>query len=246
MLSEKSSINTDTLITPDSTTIGNYWGLDTMVYPGAAKMQDWWTNSPCYFTGYYLAPAPDRTDASWMGTRATLATQGWGFIPLFLGRQNGWSNLTSAQGAADANSAISLMLKEGFPSGFPNQTYVYLDIESGPPLSSQFISYVQGWVNQIMSDGRFLPGIYCSYLLADTIKNAINNSSVRFYVFHLTYSASQCYSGTAPDPSASGVSYATTWQLCQNISKTFGSSTINPVDVDASIYQNPSDSVVSI
>lgn len=241
-MSTKKLSDTTGTITPLTNTMGHYWGLDVSGYPGDAKMQDWWTNSPCYFTGFYLAPAPYHSDTSWMSKRSTLVSQGWGFLPLYVGRQAASSYLTSAQGTTDANNAISLMQQAGFPSGFPNQTYIYLDVEQGGLLSSNFITYIKAWVAQIQANGLYLPGIYCSYSqTADQIKNAINSSGVRFYVFHLTYNASNSFVGTAPDPSGSGVSYATTWQVCQNISKTFGSSTINPVDADASIYSDPSD-----
>jgi len=45
----------------------------------------------------------------------------------------------------------------------------------------------------------------------------------RYWVFNLNeYSCSDVPSGTAPDPSASGVSFPSTWQLVQNCKKTFG------------------------
>lgn len=54
------------------------YGFDRSTYPGDTEMQGLWTNTSLAFTGFYLAPAPDHSDTSWMGKRAKLKSMGWG------------------------------------------------------------------------------------------------------------------------------------------------------------------------
>lgn len=215
-----------------------YWGLDVSAYPGDSKMQDWWSNSPCYFTGFYLAPAPHHPDTGWMTKRSTLLNQGWGFLPIYVGRQTEYGDsLTSSNGTLDAQNAVSLAQKASFPAG----SYIYLDIELGGDVTA-YMNYIKAWIQEVMYLG-YGPGIYCSYNSAAQINTIMQNPNlVRFWVWHFTgaYNSSNVLTGTALDPSSSGISYAGAWQLAQNISKTEGSSTINPVDIDVSSMTDPS------
>jgi len=103
----------------------SYYGFDKSDYPGDDVMQAWWTNSPFYFVGFYLAPAPHHTGTGWMNKRATLKSQGWGFLPIYSGRQISDSNLTEQQGRTDAQNAATLARN----AGFSYNTVIYLDIE---------------------------------------------------------------------------------------------------------------------
>ncbi|MDF2519694.1 MAG: pSRTUE45c [Clostridia bacterium] len=209
--------------------------MDVLQYPGDEVMQDWWSNSPLYYTGFYLAPAPYQSYTGWMNKRETLVNQGWGFLPLYVGRQSDSSYLTAEQGKIDAQDAATLASNAGFPS----LSYIYLDIEQGGIISSKFIDYIKAWVSEINTNTSYWSGIYCSYSdTADQIKTAIGSTTCRFWVFNLNYTGTPG-SGTAPDPTNSGVSFATTWQLEQNISKTYGSNT-RTIDVDTSSLIDPS------
>lgn len=214
-----------------------YWGLDVSAYPGDSVMQDWWSNSPLYCTGFYLAPAPYHSDTGWMQKRETLANQGWGFLPIYVGRQSDSTKLTAEQGILDAQNAAQLASDAGFPS----LSYIYLDIEQGGIISDNFINYIKAWVNEIQTNSAYWAAIYCSYYdTADQIKTALNDSRVRYWVFHLSWSCTNAGTGSAPAPSDSGVSYATAWQLAQNCSKKYGTSIINPVDINSSTMTDPS------
>ena len=214
-----------------------YWGMDASDYPGDEKMQNCWSNSLLYYTGFYLAPAPYHPDDSWMNRRGTLSSQGWGFLPIYVGRQADSSHLTEQQGIDDAQNAAQLASNAGFPS----LTYIYLDIEQGGTISDDFITYIKAWVNEIQTNSSYWAAIYCSYYdTADQIKAALDDSRVRYWVFHLSWSCSSAGTGTAPNPANSGVSYAITWQLVQNCSKTYDSSTISPVDISSSTMTDPS------
>lgn len=221
----------------ESAANGYYWGMDTSTYPGDSKLTDWWAHGPFWYTSLYLAPAPHHSNTSWMNKYSTVTNIGWGLLPIYVGRQSGDGSLLNfEQGRTDATDANTL----GNNASLPTSRYIYLDIEQGGLLSSNFISYIQGWVDYMYNNSDYWPGIYCSYKdTADQIKNALGPGypNVRYWVFRLLWS--DAGSGTAPNPTDSGVSYACCWQGVQNIDKTYGSSTIH-IDGDTSIYSDPS------
>lgn len=220
--------------------MANYWGIDISLYPGDSAMQSWKNNSSYVYTGFYLAPTPYHPDTGWMTKRATLMNQVWVFLPIYLGRQADSSNLTAAQGTADAQNAISLANSAGFNNSTFN-TYIYLDIEQGGTLSSKYITYITAWVTAINNSAHYWPGIYCSYSsTAQQIYNAISgiSSATRYWIYNVNYSGTPG-SGSAPNPTGCGVNFATTWQLKQNISQTHGGTTLT-IDANSSIYQDPS------
>src|SRR4051812_22938462 len=91
------------------------------------------SNTNLAWTGFYLAPAPKHSDTSWMpafapdGYRTALQRMGWGFAPVYVGRQVGSPSLSAQQGTTDGQDAVNLSIL----AGFPNQTTIYLDIEEG-------------------------------------------------------------------------------------------------------------------
>lgn len=183
-----------------------------------------------------------------MSTRTYLAGLGYGFLITFVGLQEGDTGLTSTQGQNDAASAATLANDAGFTV---ENTVIYLDVESGPPLSTQMISYIDGWINAIVAHTIYMPGVYCSYETADQIKssstNAGNLSNIRYWVWNLSSASPGCITNTSDTVADSGVSYASSWQYAQtnpNIpatcSVTYNGTTLD-VDLDLSNYANPSD-----
>jgi len=53
-------------------------GFDRSQYPGDVVMECLRTNANLVWCGYYLGPSPSHGGTSWMDTRATLASTGWG------------------------------------------------------------------------------------------------------------------------------------------------------------------------
>ena len=117
-------------------------------------MQAWWNNSPFYYTGFYLGPAPYHPDTSFMDERQVLVDQGWGLLPIYVGRQADSWNLD--QGIEDGDDAVNLAAS----AGFPRNTVIFLDIETWSPLSYSYLSYVTDWVSEVESKG-YIAGIYC-------------------------------------------------------------------------------------
>src|SRR3954465_14493557 len=111
-------------------------GFDAFAFPGAAAMLWLRQNANFRFTGFYLAPAPRHPDASWMGSRAFLAANGWGTIPTYVGLQVEDGGLSPSTGAQHGQHAAALMQQAGFPFG----SVVYLDLEK-PDLTPAFTAY---------------------------------------------------------------------------------------------------------
>ena len=133
----------------------NHPGFDVSLYPGDATMAAWaHGGSPYEWVGYYL-PAPchrDRAgvgrwngrspchrDATWSGTRARLASLGWGFTVVYVGQQT-WD------GVADRIAAGDLLMPTG-DRGAPAtgaEQYVSHAAATGPTCSRTLLSAAEG------------------------------------------------------------------------------------------------------
>lgn len=217
-------------------------GFDIDQYPGDEAMASLKALTNLAFTGFYLGPTPAHNNAGWMAALPTLKAQGWGFIPTFVGRQIVGPgaqldvNQASAQGFADGALAADLMAKAGFDTA----TYVYLDLENGPPLGTPQRSYIQAWAAQVRLR-QYLPGVYCSHLLADYVAAAIPGA--RIWTVKVatvaTHDTDYGQSFPLPDPHASGFAYAYAWQHEQNAKITFSPPEL-VVDLSSAILADPS------
>lgn len=196
---------------PDATTL--YLGFDRYGYPGDTVMSDWWTYSPFFFVAFWLAPTAGHPDTGWMTKRSYLKGVGWGFLPIYFGRQDGGSGLTYAQGQADAHQAATYAINAGFQ--FP--AYLFLDAEGGPPLSAAYLNYLNGWVTEINTNSVFNAGVYCSHSTATSIKSKVGTQTCKFWVWNLTCpTPSPGCVATARNPNTCGYANAEIWQYAQN------------------------------
>lgn len=185
--------------------------------------------------GFYL-PAPSQPGRTWIGKRAALVAQGWGLAPIFVGQEitgPGSHNTTLAQGTADGARACKALAAEGFPPG----SWVYLDLENGPPFTVAQQAYVGAWVDAVEAGG-YGAGVYCSFLFAAAVH--LLRPSVRIWVFHVTTVASHVVAGNAfpsPNPVTSGYPAASIWQRDDSAVLTAFGDLL--VDLDVSIYQDP-------
>lgn len=190
-------------------------GFDSSVYPGLPAMSWLRTNTNLQWCGFYLGPAPSHGNSSWMSHRLDLVQQDWGLAPLYVGQQvvGPGSKLSShAQGVTDGNDAIALMQAAGFPNG----SFVYIDLENGPPLQAVQGPYLTAWVTTVAAGG-FGPGIYCSHGLAFVVHTLC--PAARIWAFNVpTVSVHAIPGVNFPDshPSGSGFTGAFIWQLAQN------------------------------
>lgn len=182
-------------------------GVDQFSYPGIDKMNWLAANLGAQVTGFYLGPAPNHPDASWMLSRRDLAPKGWGFLPTYVGHQVN-DQPDGDAGQADGVEAARHMYDSGFAAG----SIVYLDIEQGGQLPNTYQTYVDAWVVAVTAQ-NFHPGIYCSH-------NLISWSSQRvdaIWSYHVPNgTAGQSYD---PDgiPSGSLDSASTATQYRQNV-----------------------------
>jgi Domain of unknown function (DUF1906) len=123
-----------------------------------------------------------------MITYANLKEIGWGIAPIFVGRQTehrspGSSHeLDEWHGINDPRQAARLAAEAGFPRG----SVMYLHIEAGGgPLDPDLATYYEAWVAQMIADGQYYPGVYCSYQVAPQLRGL--DSRPRWWVFHVTH-----------------------------------------------------------
>jgi hypothetical protein len=208
-------------------------GIDASVYPGGNVMAWLLANSNARWCGYYLAPAPSHADKSWMGKRAALSATGWGLAPLYVGQQLSGKRsshiVSGPQGTADGQRAARLMTAEGFPAG----SYVYLDLEDGPPLTAPRTDYLSNWAATISASG-FQAGVYCSHDIAAAVHALC--PMARIWAFNVSTVTPHIFPGVNfPDSAPAGCGYAGAyaWQLVQNSTISVG--TAPPVSPEADL-----------
>jgi hypothetical protein len=194
--------------------MGKFAGFDRSDYPGDAVVHWLKTQTNLVWCGYYLAPTPSHGGSSWMGKRAALSAAGWGIAPIYVGQQvtgPGSHNPSAATGVADGSQAVNLMTSEGFAPG----SYVYLDLENGPPMTQPLTDYVANWCDTVAAGG-FGPGIYCSHFLA--LELHVLRTACRIWAFRVATTQPHPVPQPFPDPNPSGCGYigAYAWQLGQS------------------------------
>jgi len=200
-------------------------GFDRNEYPGDEALP--FLRKTFSFTSYWLGAPPGEKRSTWQGKRALLASQGFGFLVLFNGRES--RQLKSASyarqiGFKDADSAVNAARGEGFPEG----TVIFLDIEEGGRLPGNYHEYVSAWVETLKIAG-FRAGVYCSAMPVDegggtTISTAqdiqahIASPGLVYWVYNDACPPSPgcAFSTDAPAPAQSGFPAATIWQYAQS------------------------------
>ena len=215
-----------------------YAGFDRADCPSLDMMARLKADTNLEWVGFYL-PAPSQRGATWKGKRAALVAQGWGLTPIYVGQQltgPGARNTSSAQGATDGADAFDKMKAEGFARG----SWVYLDLENGPPFTMLQKGYVAAWVDTVESFG-YRAGVYCSYLFAGEVKALC--PTARIWVFHLKVAkiAAHLVDGLRfpeLDPANSGFAGAVIWQFDDEARlSVFGDLAC---DLDSSTMRDPS------
>jgi hypothetical protein len=141
---------------------GVYRGFDRNEYPGDAAMQA--LHATFAFTGYWITTPPGGNASSWLGHRAALRRQGWGFLILCNGKFDDEILKAREAGTApaqlghqDAEVAIAAAKAEGFP----RQAVLFLDQEEGGRLLEEQADYLLGWTETVAANG-YRPGVYAS------------------------------------------------------------------------------------
>ncbi|HTD82873.1 MAG TPA: glycoside hydrolase domain-containing protein [Gemmatimonadaceae bacterium] len=145
--------------------------------------------------------------------------------------------LTTEQGTTDAIEAVTRTAGEGFPAG----TVIYLDIEHMDAIPASMHAYYRAWVQQVLADGRFRPGIYVHKANAAAIYGGVQQAYADMHVngtavFWITTST-----GFSVDrnPQDVGFPWASIWQGMYDVTQTWNGAAIN-IDVDVAAMRSPS------
>jgi hypothetical protein len=171
-----------------------------------------------------------------MGKQARLAAAGWGIAPVYVGQQviaPGSLNPSTATGQVDGAQAAGYMASEGFPAS----SYVYLDLENGPPLTPAQKDYVTAW-SAAVAAGGYMPGVYCSHLLAAQV--IALQPGLRIWTFKIS-AAPPPMANPYPelDPAGSGFDAAHIWQHVQNCGIPASAAMLH-VDLNSALTADPS------
>jgi hypothetical protein len=141
---------------------GVFRGFDRNDYPGDANMAA--LHSIFAFTGYWLTNPPGETANTWVGKRALLRRQGWGFLVLANGRLDAEILKSQKQHIAAADLArkdAALAIAAAHREGFPAQTIIFLDQEEGGRLLDEQAAYLLAWTEAVAASD-YRPGVYAS------------------------------------------------------------------------------------
>lgn len=145
--------------------------------------------------------------------------------------------LTTDQGTTDAIDAVTKTASEGFAPG----TVIYLDIEHMDVIPASMEAYYRAWVQQVLADGRFRPGIYVHKANAASIYDGVGRA-----YSDMGASGSAVFWLTSPTgfsidkrPEDVGFPWASVWQGIYEVNQTYGGVTIN-IDVDIATMRSPS------
>lgn len=146
-------------------------------------------------------------------------------------------NLSGTRGTTEAADAAAKTAAEGFPAG----TVVYLDVERVTAVSPALLEYVRGWIDGMLADGRFIPGIYCHRLNADALHEAARavyaaRGRAGEPPFWVTASAGFTLDQS---PRAVGLDYASVWQGRLDVAESWGGVTLT-VDANVADARSPS------
>jgi len=203
----------------------SYLGFDRNDYPGDDALPI--LRKTFTFTSYWLSPPPGEKSSSWLGKRALLQAQGFGFLILFNGRETR-SIKTSVEGKQkgqrDAKTAAELAQEEGFP----HNSLIFLDIEEGGRLPAAYHEYLLAW-QEALALREFRAAVYCSAMPVDeghgaTITSAqdihahMGKHALIYWVYNDACPPSPgcTFPQTVPAPPASGFAAAQIWQYAQS------------------------------
>jgi glycoside hydrolase-like protein len=202
-----------------------YLGFDRNIYPGDSSLPT--LRESFVFTSYWLGPPPGEKRNTWKGKRELLASQGFGFVVLYRGRDSGEVKKEAEakqKGTGDASAAVAAAKEEGFAAG----TIIFLDIEEGGRLPDTYHVYLRAWSEELKRAG-FLAGVYCSGIpvieepgvsitTADDIRSHAPTREIVIWAYNDACPPSPgcAFPENPPAPSSSGISYAAVWQFAQS------------------------------
>jgi Domain of unknown function (DUF1906) len=208
---------------PNALGQGPYLGFDKNDYPGDKLLPV--LHRSFSYTGYWLNNPPGANRNSWLGKRALLKANGFGFLILYNGRLDKELKGKDAAtlGRSDAAAAVSAAKEEGFGPG----AILFLDQEEGGRLLPEQSAYLFAWIEAVRGS-QYKPGVYCSGIpvaegsgkitTAEQIASHEGNEDVALWVVNDQCSpAPGCaLPGKSLVPGSSGISEALVWQYARS------------------------------
>jgi hypothetical protein len=150
---------------PIGAVAGGFRGFDRNDYPGDDVMRKMQSEHAAFaFTGYWLTNPPGENVNSWLGKRALLQQQGWGFLVLANGRLDDEILKAQKSGTTPADLArkdAAIAIGAARSEGFPAHTILFLDQEEGGILLDEQAAYLLAWT-QAVAASDYRPGVYAS------------------------------------------------------------------------------------
>lgn len=209
-------------------------GFDTCTAPSQAVMQTWWVDSPYAAIGIYLGGSdaacsqPNLTPA-WL---RHVAAQGWHFIPLYVGPQAAFGELSASSSASQGIAAATDAAQRAQQLGFPPMSPIYYDMEGYLGQSTRVLRFLSAWTTKLHALG-YSSGVYSSsssgiadlakqygrgvYAMPDVIYDALWNGQAN--TFDSVFSPGQW------------TNHHRLHQYAGNVTQTFGGVTMN-IDQD--------------
>ena len=241
---------------------GRHLGFDTHTFPGEKTMRAWKDDpgAPYRWVGYYL-PSPCHKDASWTGKRQLLTSMGWGLAAIYVGQQT-WGRvpkppsatqsalfartnvtcnagfLSASRGAVDGADAVAVTAREGFAG----RSVVFLDIERMERMPDAMRDYYRAWARQLLTDGRYLPGVYVHAHNAQVVHDDLKAEFVAAGVREepRLWIASGRGFEESKSPQEVGFTFAGVWQGLIDVGRAVANIKL-PVDVNVSSWTSPSE-----
>jgi hypothetical protein len=145
--------------------------------------------------------------------------------------------LSREQGLAEADDAIAKTAAQGFPTG----SVIFLDLERMETITPAMEAYYGAWIERVLSDGRFFPGIYCHKFNAASIHARASQILVAAAVSRRIpfWIASSVGFAMDKHPTDVGFDFASAWQGILDTNQTWSGVTIH-IDVDIADSHSPS------
>lgn len=145
--------------------------------------------------------------------------------------------VTAARGEKDGADAVSRTAADGFAPG----TTIFLDLERMDALPQVMREYYKAWVRTVLTDGRFVAGIYVHTFNANTVYADVKSqyrAAGRAQDPPFWVAKSKGFDVTKL-PSEVGHAFAAVWQGVLDVEQTWNGHKI-PIDVNVSATQSPS------
>jgi hypothetical protein len=205
-------------------------GFDSNDYPGDNALPI--LRRHFAFAGYWLTNPPGGRANTWIGKRAVLMHNNFGFLVLANGKTDAEISRAkragtppAALGARDAAQAIAAAQREHFPA----HTILFLDQEEGGRLNDNQSTYLLAWTEAV-ARANYLPGVYASGQPVDdapgktitTIQNirelvaARHLHQIAFWVYQDACPPANGCTLNPPPIAASGTPDVIAWQYAQS------------------------------